>query len=202
MSILLESLDHEVASITRDAERALVRIGNAGEGFGAGAIVQADGLIVTNAHVLRRDDVTVTLADGRTFRGTVLARDRQRDLAAVSIPVSGLPILPIGDSATMRSGQWVLALGHPWGVEGAACAGVVTGRNGSLDDTYGWLAVALPLRPGNSGGPLVDAQGQLIGLAAMMSGPRSGLAVPAQAIKQFLRRHLASEMPAAATVST
>lgn len=101
MSILLESLDHEVASITRDAERALVRIGNAGEGFGAGAIVQADGLIVTNAHVLRRDDVTVTLADGRTFRGTVLARDRQRDLAAVSIPVSGLPILPIGDSATM-----------------------------------------------------------------------------------------------------
>ncbi|MFQ5923288.1 MAG: trypsin-like peptidase domain-containing protein, partial [Anaerolineales bacterium] len=97
----------------------------------------------------------------------------------------------LGDSATLQPGHWVMAFGHPWGVEGAATAGVVIGQGAQLP-LFGrdWLAVGLHYRPGHSGGPLVDSAGRLVGINTVMVGPDMGLAVPVHEVKRFLKHSL------------
>ncbi|MEJ2211635.1 MAG: trypsin-like peptidase domain-containing protein, partial [Anaerolineae bacterium] len=103
----------------------------------------------------------------------------------------GLPAEARGDSRRLRPGQWGLALGHPWGVAGAATAGMVVGVGRRLPEMplsdWSWIAVGLHLRPGHSGGPLVDGEGRLVGINTMMAGPDVGLAVPVHEVKRFLR---------------
>jgi serine protease Do len=166
-----------------------------GQGNGAGTIWHPDGLIVTNAHVIAgRRSLRVTLADGRTFPAQVLAQDRNRDLAALAISTSGLPTIELGDSRRLQAGQWVFALGHPWGVIGAVTAGIVIGMGSEWPEMppsgQDWVVVSLHVRPGNSGGPLVDVQGRLVGINTMMTGPEVGVAIPVQVAKSFLRETL------------
>jgi S1-C subfamily serine protease len=196
MSNLLQQLNDELAGVAERARRALVNISNGRRGDGAGTIWHPDGLILTNAHVVRLHSPRVTLPDGRTLPARLLAHDSNLDLAALAVDAQGLPAIELGDSQQLQPGQWVLAMGHPWGVAGAATAGVVIGLGPSLEMAMPGrelIHVGLHLRPGHSGGPLVDIAGRLVGVNTMMAGPDVGLAVPVHVAKAFLRQALPSK---------
>lgn len=196
MSNLLQQLNDELAEVAYGVRRSLVQITNGRGGAGAGTVWHADGLIVTNAHVVAgRGHLNVTLASGETLPALILASDENLDLAALSVEAQDLPTIEIGDSRQLKPGQWVMALGHPWGILNAATGGVVIAlgsRVGDLESRDGreWLAVSLHLRPGHSGGPLVDAEGRLVGVNTMMNGPEVGVAIPVHVVKAFLKEAL------------
>lgn len=196
MFSLISQLNAELAGIVEDARRSLVQIRNGHRGVGAGTIWHPEGLILTNAHVVGRRALQVALPDGRILAARVAAHDASRDIAALSVDATGLPTIELGDSQSLRPGQWVLALGHPWGVAGAVTAGVVAGVGKDLPEMprsdREWIAVSLHLRPGHSGGPLVDDRGRLVGMNTMMAGPDVGLAVPVHVVKRFLRQAIGS----------
>jgi len=196
MSSLLQQLNNEMSGIVDKARRSLVRIGNGRGGAGAGTIWHTDGLIVTNAHVVQRGSLEVILPDGRKLPAKVLAHDPDRDLAALSINAYGLPTVELGNSRGLQPGHLVFALGHPWGVAGAVSAGPVI--NVGLPPEIPRIArefvqAGLQLRPGHSGGPMVDVQGRLVGINTMITGPEVGLAVPVHVVKDFLQHHLGSK---------
>src|SRR5262245_10661474 len=184
-----------MAALAEATQHSLVQITNGRGGVGAGTIWHSDGLIVTNAHVIAgRHALNVTLSDGRRFPAKLLAQDAERDVAALSIDAAGLPTIGPGDSKRIRPGEWVLAVGHPWGVTGAVTAGIVIGIGAEWPEMppsgQDWIVVSLRVRPGNSGGPLVDVQGRLIGINTLMTGPNVGGAVPVHVVKSFLREAL------------
>jgi serine protease Do len=190
---LVQELDTDLAAVAEQVRGSLVEVHNGRRGHGAGTIWQADGLIVTNAHVIGEGRVAVTLPDGRDLPARVLARDNERDLAALAVDATGLPTIELGDSRTLRPGQWVLALGHPWGVPGGLTAGIVIGlAPGWSDHGRAVIAASLHLRPGHSGGPMVDTQSRLVGINTMMNGPDVGVAIPIHAAKAFLKAALAA----------
>ena len=204
MSTLLQELDTEMADVVDKARRSLVQVSTGGRGVGAGTIWHSQGLIVTNAHVVGRryrrhastQSPSVTLPDGSVRPARLLARNTDLDVAALMVEADGLDPIELGESTSLRPGQWVVALGHPWGVAGSATGGVVIGSGSDLPEMppFGneWIAVGLPLRPGYSGGPLVDARGRLVGVNTMVVGPQVGMAVPVHLVKQYLRRELGS----------
>lgn len=202
MSSLLQAFDDEMTAVIENGKHSLVQITNGRRGAGAGTIWHEDGLILTNAHVTRRYAPTVTLWDGRTFPSKLLALDEKRDLAALAIEATGLPTVALGNAKALRPGQWVIALGHPWGVIGAASAGSVIDVGVPLERfPYGGelIQVGLQLRPGHSGGPLLDGNGHLIGINTMISGPQVGLAIPLHVVKVFLRETIGSAATARPT---
>jgi S1-C subfamily serine protease len=201
MSTLMQGLNKEVAALARNVNRSLVQITNGQRGSGAGTIWHPDGLVLTNAHIVGRRSLRVTLPDGQTLPARLLAHSRGLDLAALSVERGKLPTIGLGQSEHLQPGQVVLAMGHPWGVIGAATMGVVIdigiphelaaiGRE--------MIQVDLPLRPGYSGGPLVDVEGRLVGINTMMAGPEVGLAVPVHEVKRFLCDALGSKRNKAA----
>jgi len=154
---------------------------------GSGVIATPDGRIVTNAHVAR-GDASVRLWDGRELPATLLARDARRDLATLQVPASGLPAATFGDSGALRVGELVMAIGNPMGFIGALTTGVVHAL-GSLAGfgAQSWVLADVRLAPGNSGGPLADACGRVIGINTMIVNGL-GAAVPGNAVSAFLRR--------------
>ena len=196
MPDLLAQLNAEMSTTIERVRPSLVEIANGGGGVGAGTIWHPGGLIVTNAHVVvGRRNLKVTLADGRALPARLLAHDVGLDLAALKIDAKDLPTIALGRSKRLQPGQWVLALGHPWGVRGAVTAGVVIGLGPHPEGIMGQrnlIQVNLPLRPGHSGGPLIDAHGRLVGINTMMNGPEVGLAVPVHEATSFLRNALGS----------
>ena len=192
---LLASLNADMADAIDRVHRSLVHISN-GRGAGAGTIWHPDGLIVTNAHVVHgRHDLKVSLPDGRRLPARLLASDPDRDLAALSVDATDLPTIEIGDSRQVRPGQWVMAVGHPWGIQGSVTSGVVIGSGDALPEMRpgrDWIALSLHMRPGHSGGPLVDSQARLIGINTMITGPDVGFAIPVQTVKLFLKEALGS----------
>jgi len=185
--------------------RSVVQVRDSARGARAGTILHNDGLIITNAHVARGGALQVALYDGRVLNATVIARDDKRDLAALSIEANDLPTIPLGNSAELQPGQWVMALGHPWGVMNATTGGVLIGVGKNLPELPGmrqdWVVADLHLRPGNSGGPMVDVAGRLIGVNTLMTGPSVGVAVSVDAAKQFLRDVLGTPTADAVTNS-
>ena len=183
-------LSDDLADAIERAGRSLVHIHDGNRGAGAGSVWHADGLIVTNAHVARGHSIRVTLPDGRQVRGRVLAREPELDLAAIGVEEMGLPAAELGDSRGLRPGEIVMSMGHPWGVEGAATAGVVIGRGEATREAQlagrEWIVASLRLRPGHSGGPMVDSYGRLIGINTMITGPEVAMAVPVHVAKEFL----------------
>jgi len=163
-----------------------VRLPNA-RGAGSGIIATADGRIVTNAHVAG-GDAFVRLWDGHQLPATLIARDPRRDLAALQVAATGLPAVTFGDSNALRAGELVIAIGHPLGFIGALTTGVVhaLGRLAGFG-ARNWVLADVRLAPGNSGGPLADAHGRVIGINTMIVNGL-GAAVPANAITAFLRR--------------
>jgi serine protease Do len=144
---------------------------------------------MTNDHVVRGPRTRITLWDGRTFDGEVTGRDHRRDLAAVRIPVRELPSATVGNSDTLRPGEVVIAVGNPMGFIGALATGVVHAL-GALRGLgrRTWVQAAVRLAPGNSGGPLADARGRVVGLNTMIVSGGLALAVPSNTVAQFLER--------------
>ncbi len=199
MSVFLSGINAQLAAVIDDARRSLVQVHSGRRGNGAGTILHPDGLIVTNAHVVQGHSPQITLADGRTMPGRLLAYDKKRDLAAVQIEATELPVITLGNRDRLRAGQMVLALGHPWGVIGATTAGMViaVGRPvAGIPYDGDLIQVGCRLRPGHSGGPMVDGEGQLVGINTMIAGPEVGLAVPIHTVKRFLKESLGSSEPA------
>jgi serine protease Do len=155
---------------------------------GSGVIWGADGLIVTNAHVARSFSNEVELWDGRRLEARILSSDPRRDLAALRVPEGGLPSATAGNSAAARPGELAIAIGSPLGFSGALTAGVIH----SVGPVPGmgprnWVRATVRLAPGNSGGPLANADGHVIGInTAIVHG--LGLAVPSRDVTEFLRQ--------------
>jgi serine protease Do len=194
MATLFAALNDELAGVVSAVRQSVVEVRDGRRGVGAGTIWHSDGLILTNAHVARHGGLQVALQDGRVLRAQTIARDDERDLAALAIEANDLPTIQPGSARSIHAGQWVLALGHPWGISNAATGGIVIGMSGRApempDVRNDWVVVDLHLRPGNSGGPLVDVQGRLIGVNTMMTGPGVGIAVSVDAAKAFLRERI------------
>lgn len=157
------------------------------QSLGSGFIIDRDGFIITNNHVVERaEEIKVRLADGREFKAKVVGRDTKTDLALIKISsvFKSLPTLILGDSDTMRVGDWVLAVGNPFGLEHTVTQGIIsaTGRvigSGPYDN---FLQTDAPINPGNSGGPLVNLKGDVIGIntAIIAAGQGIGFAVPSK----------------------
>ena len=202
MAGVLEQVNAAFAGVLDDVSASVVQVLDESRGAGAGTIWHSDGLIVTNAHVVQQGPLKVALRDGRVLKASLIARDDQHDLAALAVEAKGLPTIQLGSTRSLHSGQWVMALGHPWGVAHAATSGVLirVGRHADFPAEAGddWVVADLHLRPGNSGGPLIDARGRLIGVNTLMSGPGVGVAVSVDAVKAFLQRALGSAVAEAA----
>ena len=153
-------------------------------GAGSGFIIDADGSILTNNHVIdRADRITVKLSDGRTLRARVIGADPDTDIALIKVDgQTGLPVAPIGDSSTLRMGEWVCAIGNPLGYEHSVTVGVVSFLGRKLFDMSldNYIQTDAAINFGNSGGPLINARGEVIGINAAISSRASsiGFAVP------------------------
>jgi len=174
------------SEIGEQLRRATVLIRSQNRGNGSGIIWSSDGLLVTNAHVIQSFRPTVAVWDGREFGATVTAKDPERDLASLRISASGLPAASVGDSSRIRPGELAIAVGNPLGFVGAMATGVVHAV-GPLRGigSHSWVQAGIRLAPGNSGGPLADARGQVIGVNTMVAG-RLALAIPANTVRDFL----------------
>jgi S1-C subfamily serine protease len=156
---------------------------NRERGQGSGIVIDAKGLVLTNAHVVDgADHVEVSLADGRALEGQVLGADPITDLAVVSIAGSGLKAAPLGDSEALEVGDWAIALGTPYGLERTVTLGIVSSlhRNitslGFSDKRLELIQTDAAINPGNSGGPLINASGEVVGINTLVrSGPGAGL---------------------------
>lgn len=157
------------------------RGGQPARGEGSGFIVSPDGLILTNAHVVRgANTVTVKLTDRREFQAKVIGRDDKTDVAVLKIAAQNLPTVPLGNPAELKVGEWVLAIGSPFGFENSVTAGVVSAKGRSLpDDGYvPFIQTDVAVNPGNSGGPLINSRGEVIGINSQIfsrSGGYQGL---------------------------
>ncbi|MDB5890587.1 MAG: DegQ family serine endoprotease [Polaromonas sp.] len=145
-------------------------------GQGSGFIVSSDGIILTNAHVVRdAKEVTVKLTDRREFRAKVLGADPKTDVAVLRIEAKDLPVVSIGNTGDLRAGDWVLAIGSPFGFENTVTAGVVSAKGRSLpdDSAVPFIQTDVAVNPGNSGGPLFNARGEVVGINSQIYS-RSG----------------------------
>ncbi|MEO1403267.1 MAG: trypsin-like peptidase domain-containing protein [Cyanobacteria bacterium J06635_1] len=152
------------------------------QGTGSGFIIDDNGTILTNAHVVEGvDAVSVTLSDGRSFTGEVIGQDELTDVAVVKVEASNLPTVTIGDSASLRPGEWAIAIGNPLGLDNTVTAGIIsgTGRSsgviGSPNQRVRFIQTDAAINPGNSGGPLLNQAGEVIGINTAIIGRAQGL---------------------------
>jgi serine protease Do len=160
-------------------------------GGGAGTAWRSDGLIITNNHVVPGDAAEVLLPDGRALPGRVVARDPGHDLAAVRVEASLTPVA-VADSTRLRAGEMVFAIGNPWGIRGSVTAGIVFGVGPAIEDSVPVAKVIradIRLAPGNSGGPLADSRGRVVGINSMVAGGM-GVAIPSNTVTEFLATHV------------
>lgn len=175
----------ELAAVAAALSLSTVQVQSRRSGVGSGVIWHSSGLIITNAHVVRGSRAKVELSDGRAFDAVCTSRDSQWDLAALKVSATDLPAATVGDSDALRVGELVLAVGNPLGLVGALTTGIIHAI-GPKDASPRWVQADVRLAPGNSGGPLADAQGRVIGINTVIAGGLA-LAVPSNAVERFLR---------------
>lgn len=176
--------------IAEKLRRSTVHVRAGRRGQGSGIIVSPDGLMVTNAHVATSDHVDVQLWDGTRSQGDLLFSDVGRDLAILQVSRSDLPAARLADSDRLRVGELVIAVGNPLGFMGALTTGVIhaIGPVPYLGPSK-WIQADVRLAPGNSGGPLANARGEVIGINTMIAGG-VGLAIPSNSVSRLLNRRL------------
>ena len=162
-------------------------------GKGSGFIATKDGFILTNNHVVEgADKITVTLLDGRHIEAKLIGRDPTFDIAVIKIDEKNLHVLPMGDSDSSQVGEWVVAIGNPLGFENTVTAGVISGKNRTLQaadvNFQGFMQTDAAINPGNSGGPLINLKGEVVGIntAIVPSAQGLGFAVPVNMAKQVM----------------
>ncbi len=172
--------------IAEKLRRSTVVIHAGVRGSGSGVIWSSDGSIVTNAHVVRGTHASLELWDGREFDAMVASRDPRRDLALLRIDATDLPSALVADSSEVRPGELAIAIGNPLGFVGALTTGVIHAI-GPLRGigSQPWVQADVRLAPGNSGGPLADARGRVIGINTMIAW-RVALAIPSNVVRHFL----------------
>jgi S1-C subfamily serine protease len=167
------------------------------QGTGSGFIISADGQIITNAHVVEgASRVTVTLTDGRTFEGSVVGTDKVTDVAAVKIDASDMPTVSFGRTDTLSPGQWAIAIGNPLGLDNTVTAGIISalGRSSSEvgipDKRVQFIQTDAAINPGNSGGPLLNDQGEVIGMNTAIRKDAQGLgfAIPVETFNRIAQQ--------------
>jgi serine protease Do len=174
------------ARMIERAQRSVVQVRSGGRGIGAGVTWDPDGLVMTNHHVVTggRREVTVALHDGRAFDTKVLKSSRSLDLALLRLSGGAMNLLaaPVGDSDALRVGELVYAIGHPWGSVGAVSAGIIggVGELRGRGSSARYVRSDVTLAPGNSGGPLLNARGEVVAINAMIFG-RMALSIPGNA---------------------
>ena len=170
-------------------------------GTGSGFILDANGTIVTNAHVIEGADVvTVTLKDGRELQGEVVGEDPLTDVAVIKVEASELPTVAIGDSDQLRPGEWAIAIGNPLGLDNTVTAGIIsaTGRTSSQirvpDQRVQFIQTDAAINPGNSGGPLLNENGEVIGVNTAIIGNAQGLgfAIPINQARDIANQLIAN----------
>ncbi|SNS75092.1 serine protease Do [Noviherbaspirillum humi] len=143
-------------------------------GVGSGFIISADGFVLTNAHVVEgADEVYVTLTDKREFKAKIIGVDKRTDVAVVKIDSNNLPRLAIGDPSKLRVGEWVIAIGSPFGLENTVTAGIISAKARDTGDYLPLIQTDVAVNPGNSGGPLINMRGEVIGINSQIYS-RSG----------------------------
>ena len=143
-------------------------------GVGSGFILGTDGLIMTNAHVVDgADEVIVTLTDKREFKAKIIGADKRSDVAVVKIEATGLPAVKIGDINQLKVGEWVMAIGSPFGLENTVTAGIVSAKQRDTGDYLPFIQTDVAINPGNSGGPLINMRGEVVGINSQIYS-RSG----------------------------
>ncbi len=143
-------------------------------GVGSGFILTADGFVMTNAHVVDgADEVIVTLTDKREFKAKIIGADKRTDVAVVKIEATGLPAVKVGDVGRLRVGEWVMAIGSPFGLENTVTAGIVSAKQRDTGDYLPFIQTDVAINPGNSGGPLINMRGEVVGINSQIYS-RSG----------------------------
>jgi serine protease Do len=176
-----------------------------GQALGSAFVYDANGLILTNNHVVEgATDIEVILGHSRVLSATVVGRDRSTDVAVLRVDAMGLPALPLGDSDVVRVGDWVIAIGNPFGLSHTVSAGIVSAKDrtnqelrqngGGLDEAgyYDFLQTDASINPGNSGGPLLDASGRVVGINTAIRENSNGIgfAIPINMVREILPRLL------------
>ncbi len=161
------------------------------KGAGSGFIIDDQGHILTNAHVVKgADKIKVTTKDGKSYDATLVGIDSNIDLAVLKAKASGLPSMTLGDSSKIRPGQWVIAIGNPYGFSNTVTAGIISATGRTLEDLgkKNLIQTDTPINPGNSGGPLIDLNGNVIGVnVAIAAGAQGiGFAIPVNGAKEVI----------------
>ena len=186
------SISDALVELAARVRRSVVEVRGRGRGAGSGVLWAADGRVLTNHHVVvgTGGRPGVHFEDGRQFTGEVIAQNPALDLAMLQLEADGLPALPVGDSTKLRVGDLVFAVGHPWGHRYVLTAGIVSGlgrtnalRGGRQAD---FIRSDVPLAPGNSGGPLLNARGEIVGINSMIFGGDLSIAVPSHVALDWL----------------
>ena len=191
----LEQLPDALRRFFQDREPQAPRGGGTGSGF----IISKEGYIVTNHHVVAQaDEVIVRLSDRREFDATVIGTDQRSDLALLQVDANDLPFLQLGKSSELKVGEWVLAIGSPFGLDYSVTAGIVSAKGRSLPTERGenyvpFIQTDVAINPGNSGGPLFNLQGEVVGVNSQIftrSGGSIGLsfAIPAKVVKNIIEQ--------------
>jgi serine protease Do len=143
-------------------------------GVGSGFILTADGYVMTNAHVIEdASEILVTLTDKREFKAKLIGADKRSDVAVVKIDATGLPVVKVGDISRLRVGEWVMAIGSPFGLENTVTAGIVSAKQRDTGDLVPLIQTDVAINPGNSGGPLINLRGEVVGINSQIYS-RSG----------------------------
>lgn len=168
-----------------------------GQGLGTGFVYDEAGYLLTNHHVIAQaNEVTVRFLDGHETNGTVVGSDKHTDIAVVKVDEKSLPALPLGDSDVIEVGDWVMAIGNPFGLSHTVSAGIVSAKGRTRDDVRGldpsgyfnFIQTDASINPGNSGGPLLNLKGEVIGINAAVRANANGIgfAIPINMVKQLL----------------
>lgn len=163
-------------------------------GIGSGFIISEDGYILTNNHVVDRSNgIFVTMTDGKEYSAEIIGKDARTDIALIKIDAKGLKPMPIGDSNSLRKGQWVLAIGSPFGLDSTVTAGIVSAINRDTGDYLPFIQTDVAVNPGNSGGPLINLQGQVVGINSQIVSRSGGfmgisLAIPIDEVMRVVEQ--------------
>ncbi len=172
--------------------------------LGSGFIISADGTILTNAHVVdAADDVTVKLSDKREFKAKVIGFDKRTDVAVIKIEATGLPVVKIGDPEKLKVGEWVLAIGSPFGFESTVTAGIVSAKGRSLpqENYVPFIQTDVAINPGNSGGPLFNLKGEVVGINSQIYSRTGGFMGLSFAIPIDVATDIANQLKTTGRVS-
>jgi serine protease Do len=189
-------LEEAMAEIILRVQRSLVVVHNGRRGAGAGVIWRSGGYIVTNYHVIAHGKPIISLPDGSEHPARIIAQAPERDLALLQVDAPDLPAALVADSRLLSVGQIVFAVGHPWGQRNFVTAGVISslGTAQTRDEALPIIRSDTLLQPGNSGGPLVNAAGGVLGINTMVIGGDQGVAIPSHIVESFISQAIGDRM--------